>query len=107
MHAKASVDGTIIAETDHYEFVEGNVYFPPDSVKNMSEFLIPSSHTSSCPWKGMGHYYDINVPGKTLENAAWYYPEPFEKAEFMKNYVAFCKSLTMCLCCLRIFANEW
>ncbi|TKA73412.1 hypothetical protein B0A55_04277 [Friedmanniomyces simplex] len=92
MHATASVDGTVIAETDHYEFVEGNVYFPPDSIKDFSSTLTPTSHTTACPWKGEGHYYDIHVGGKTLSNAAWYYPQPFEKATNIKDHVAFYKT---------------
>jgi uncharacterized protein (DUF427 family) len=90
MHAKASVDGIVIAETDHFEYVEGNVYFPPDSIVNKAETLTPTSHTTSCPWKGEGHYYNIHVNGKTLDNAAWYYPHPLEKATHIKDYVAFC-----------------
>ena len=95
MHAKATVDGTTIAETDHFEYVEGNVYFPPDSIVNKSETLTPSSHTTSCPWKGEGHYYDIHVNGKTIENAAWYYPQPLEKATHIKDHVAFCESFIL------------
>ena len=92
MHAKATVDGKVIAETDYYEFVEGNVYFPIDSVKDKSQLFSPSSHSTYCPWKGTSSYYDVKLDGKSLENAAWYYPEPFEKAMHIKDHVAFCKS---------------
>ncbi len=92
MHAKASVDGTVIAETDNYQFVEGNVYFPPDSIKDASNTLTTTSHTTHCPWKGDSSYYDIHVGGKTLNNAAWYYPKPLEKATHIKDHVAFCRS---------------
>ncbi|EMC97811.1 hypothetical protein BAUCODRAFT_146428 [Baudoinia panamericana UAMH 10762] len=92
MHAKATVDGTVIAETDKYEFVEGNVYFPPDSIKDFSATMTPTDHTTHCYWKGTSHYYTINVNGKALENAAWYYPEPLEKAMNIKDHVAFYKN---------------
>ena len=91
MHAKATIDGTVIAETDTFEYVEGNVYFPRSALINPDQFLMPSSHISTCPWKGEGNYYDINVNGRTLENAAWYYPEPKSKAENIRDYVAFYK----------------
>ena len=92
MHAKATIDGTVIAETDNFEYVEGNVYFPPSSIiSKEDQGLTPSSHTTSCPWKGEGHYYDIHVNGRTLENAAWYYPKPLPKAVNIKDYVAFYK----------------
>lgn len=90
MHAKATTsDGTVIAETDQYEFVEGNVYFPPASLVNKSETFTDSSRHTSCPWKGQSSYYDVHVNGKTLQNAAWYYPQPLEKATHIKDHVAF------------------
>lgn len=92
MHATATVDGTVIAETDQYQFVEGNVYFPPDSIKNPSTTLTGTDHTTGCPWKGEAHYYDIHVNDKVLGNAAWYYPQPLEKATHIKDHVAFCQS---------------
>jgi uncharacterized protein (DUF427 family) len=90
MHAKATTsDGTVIAETDQYEFVEGNVYFPSSSIVNKSETFTDSSKHATCPWKGESSYYNVNVGGKTLENAAWYYPHPSEKAKHIKDHVAF------------------
>ena len=85
----ASWNGAVIAEArdDEVEIVENNVYFPPSSVKR--EYLQPSSHTSRCPWKGLASYYTLNVNGKLNENAAWYYPEPSEKASQIKDHVAF------------------
>ncbi|ROW18132.1 hypothetical protein VPNG_00095 [Cytospora leucostoma] len=89
-HAIATVGDTVVAETDNWEEVEGNVYFPPASVKN--EYLSKTSHSTYCPWKGDASYYTIKVDGNDLQNAAWYYPEPKEKAENIKDYVAFCES---------------
>ena len=85
----ATWNGVVIAQAgdDEVEIVENNVYFPPSSVKQ--EYLQPSSHTSRCPWKGLASYYTLNVNGKINENAAWYYPEPYEKARQIKDHVAF------------------
>lgn len=83
----AKWNGQIIAETDSFETVEGNIYFPPDSLKN--EFFKPSNHTSVCPWKGIASYFDVVVDGKVNENAAWYYADPKDAANNIKGYVAF------------------
>jgi uncharacterized protein (DUF427 family) len=85
----ASWNGVVIAEAtdDEVEIVENNVYFPPASVKR--EYLQDSSHTSRCPWKGLASYYSLNVNGKINENAAWYYPEPSDKAAQIKDHIAF------------------
>ena len=99
MHAKATVDGVTVAETDSYEYVEGNVYFPPNSINGENVVLTTTSHTTSCPWKGEGHYYNIDVNGRTLDNAAWYYPEPYSKATHIKDYVAFCKCYVISAAC--------
>lgn len=87
----AKWNGQVIAETEQFETVEGNIYFPPDSLKN--EFFKSSSHTSVCPWKGIASYFDLVVDGKVNENAAWYYPEPKDAARNIKGYVAFWKGV--------------
>ncbi|KAL2065683.1 hypothetical protein VTL71DRAFT_3353 [Oculimacula yallundae] len=89
--ATATVSGRTIAEAEEWEVVEGNVYFPPSSV-DMS-MLSKTEHTTHCPWKGDAAYYNIKLDKTELKNAAWYYPEPKEKAENIKNYVAFYKTL--------------
>lgn len=89
-HATATFNGKIIAETDTYEFVEGNVYFPPSSV-DQSVFTPSEAHTY-CPWKGTASYNDVTVDGKKVRDAAWYYPETItERAAGLKDLVAFCK----------------
>jgi len=88
--ATATVNGTVIAETDNYEVVEGNIYFPPSSI-NRDYFAETKTHTH-CPWKGEASYYTVNVDGKELKDAAWYYPQPFDKAKNIKDYVAFYKT---------------
>ncbi len=88
---KAIWNGAVIAESDQTEVVEGNHYFPPDSVSR--EQLKESDHHTVCGWKGTASYYDIVVDGKTNQQAAWYYPEPKEAAENIRNYVAFWKGV--------------
>ena len=87
----ATWNGAKIAESDKTVVVEGNHYFPIESV-NM-EFLRPSSTTSRCPWKGMANYYSLEVDGKTNGDAAWYYAEPSAAAGEIKGHVAFWKGV--------------
>ncbi len=89
--AKAIWGGKVIAESNDTVVVEGNQYFPPDSVtKNV---LKSSEHTSKCPWKGTAHYYHVEVGGMKNENAAWYYPEPNPAAAEIKGRIAFWKGV--------------
>ncbi len=85
--AKAMWNGEVIAESDKTILVEGNLYFPPESVKR--EYLQKSDAQYTCPWKGQAGYYDIVVKGRVNKDAAWYYYEPSKVAEVIKNYVAF------------------
>ena len=85
--AKATWNGEVLAESDKYEMVEGNVYFPPESVK--WEYFTEGDRQYTCPWKGEARYHDIVVGGKTNQNAAWSYPEPKEAAQHIKGHVAF------------------
>jgi len=84
---KAIWSGQTIAQSDKTIVVEGNHYFPPDSVDE--KFLKPSDMHSTCPWKGEASYHHVVVDGKTSEDAAWYYPDPKESANNIKGYVAF------------------
>lgn len=78
---------TVLAESDHCEIVEGNYYFPPDSIN--SEYFKKSDSHTVCSWKGEASYYDIVVDGEINKDAAWYYPSPKEAAANIKNHVAF------------------
>ncbi len=89
--AKAIWNDTVLAESDEVIIVEGNSYFPPDSIH--SEYFSDSDTHSSCFWKGTASYYTIDVNGEINQDAAWYYPEPKPKAENIKNYVAFWKGV--------------
>lgn len=89
--ARAVWNGTVIAESDNTEIVEGNHYFPPESVK--MELLSTSETHTVCPWKGQASYYDVTAGGMMNKDAAWYYPEPKEAANKIKGYVAFWKGV--------------
>ena len=84
---KATWKGTVIAESENVELIEGNVYFPPDSVKR--EHFELSDTETVCPWKGTASYYNIEVGGDVNKDAAWFYPEPKDAAANLKDYVAF------------------
>ena len=94
--ATASFNGTVIAESSDTVIVEGNHYFPIDSV--VSGVLVDSDRTSVCPWKGTASYYDVVVDGETAAAAAWYYPEPKQKAAHIKDRVAFYPVVTVDAC---------
>lgn len=89
--ARAIWKDTILAESDSIQLVEGNVYFPPDSVKR--EYFTESRTQSTCPRKGQAHYYHINVSGEKNPDAAWTYPEPREAASHIKGHFAFWKGV--------------
>jgi uncharacterized protein (DUF427 family) len=89
--AKATWEGAVLAESDDIEVVEGNKYFPGDSLHR--EYFKPSSQTSICPWKGAASYYDIDVNGKKNAAAAWYYAEPKSAARQIRGRVAFWKGV--------------
>ena len=91
--AKATWNGAVIAETERFESVEGNVYFPPETLHR--EHLRASSHTSVCPWKGVAHYYDVVVGEQVNPAAAWYYPDPKPAAAQIKDHVGFWKGVTV------------
>jgi uncharacterized protein (DUF427 family) len=84
---RAIWNGVVIAESDRCEVVEGNQYFPPDSIK--TEYFKPTDRQTSCFWKGTASYYTLEMDGETASNAAWTYAEPKDAAQNIKGYVAF------------------
>jgi len=109
-HATATVNGILVAETDSYEVVDGNIYvtnpspflpiispfipsdpcqFPPDTIK--SNHFSPTSTKTHCPYKGDASYYTVTANKTEVKDAAWYYPEPLESMNKIKGYVAFYK----------------
>jgi uncharacterized protein (DUF427 family) len=89
--AKAIWKNIVLAESDQTLVIEGNHYFPPNSV-NRDYFKESDNHTT-CPWKGVASYYNIEVDGQVNKNAAWYYPTPKPGAKNITNYVAFWKGV--------------
>ena len=84
---KAVWHGTVVAESDDTVVVEGNHYFPEESVGK--EYLVESDKHTVCPCKGTASYYSIRVYGHVNEDAPWYYPEPKDAAKEIKDRVAF------------------
>ena len=85
--AKAIWEGTVLAESNGCVEVEGNQYFPPDTIKQ--EYFKPSAAHTICPWKGEASYRTIEVAGKPNPDAAWYYPAPKDAAAEIKDHFAF------------------
>ena len=88
---RAVWNDTVIAESDDTVVVEGNHYFPPDSIH--AEYFKDSATTSVCPWKGTASYYTLDVNGQQNPDAAWYYPETKEAADHIRGRVAFWKGV--------------
>ena len=82
---------TVLAESDDTVVVEGNHYFPPDSIRR--EYFRPSDTHTTCPWKGEASYYNVVVDGEVNKDAAWYYPEVKEAAANIKGRIAFWKGV--------------
>ena len=83
----ATWNGAVIAESDDIVTVEGNAYFPRESVRE--DLLRPSATNTVCPWKGTASYYDLEVDGQVNEDAVWYYPVPKDAAAGITGRVAF------------------
>ena len=88
---KATWNGQTIAQSSDTVVVEGNHYFPPESVRQ--EFLRPSDTHTVCPWKGTASYYTLEVDGERNPDAAWFYPEPKDAARQIGGRVAFWKGV--------------
>lgn len=90
---KAIFNDVIIAESDDTIVVEGNHYFPPDSIKR--DHFSQHDRTTVCSWKGTASYFNVTADGQTAEAAAWYYPAPKDKAAEIRDYVAFYPAVTV------------
>ncbi len=84
---RAMLNGVTLAGSDDTVVVEGNHYFPPGSVNR--ELFREGDTTTHCPWKGDASYLSVEADGTSVEDAAWYYPEPREAAENIRDHVAF------------------
>ena len=83
----AKWNGSVIAQSDKTIEIEGNQYFPMDSVN--SQYLVESDTTSTCPWKGLASYFSLSVEGDENKDAVWIYRTPKEAAKEIANHVAF------------------
>lgn len=89
----ATWNGAVIAESDHTVVVEGNHYFPPDSI--MWDLFTANDRKTTCPWKGVANYYDITVDGATNEAGAWQYRDPKPAASEITEHLAFWNGVTV------------
>jgi len=85
---QALFNGIVIAESDETVVVEGNHYFPPESI-NQEFFSETQSYNTTCPWKGLASYYDVEVEGQRAQAVAWTYRDPSQAASNIKDHVAF------------------
>ena len=88
---KAVWNGVVLAESDKTVVVEGNHYFPPESIHR--QYFKDSPLHTECGWKGTASYYNVEAGGKVNENAAWYYPTPKDAAKQVAGYIAFWKGV--------------
>jgi uncharacterized protein (DUF427 family) len=91
--ARATWNGVTIAESDSYEVVEGNVYFPREALREA--YFAPSETHTVCGWKGTASYFDVVVDGQRNADAAWYYPDPKPAAANIRGHVAFWRGVTV------------
>ena len=84
-------NGQVIATSDDIVTVEGNAYFPAESLDQ--QHIQASTHRSHCGWKGEAHYYNLVVDGEVNANAAWFYPDPKPAAAEIRGRVAFWKGV--------------
>ena len=90
---KAVWNGTKLAESDDVILLEGNAYFPPESIDR--RYFHEAGLRTLCPWKGIARYYTIEVGGERNQHAAWYYPRPFPWIRKIRDHVAFGSGVTI------------
>lgn len=88
---KAIWKDQVVAESEETIIIEGNHYFPPQSIRE--EYFKDSSTHTVCPWKGTASYYNLEVDGQVNADAAWYYPQAKDLAKKIEGYVAFWKGV--------------
>jgi len=90
---RAVWNGAVVAESDRTRVVEGNHYFPPESVRR--DHLRESATHTTCPWKGVASYYDVVVGSEVNRDAAWYYADTKEAANDIRGYIAFWRGVSV------------
>lgn len=95
---KAVVNGNVLAQAPREDLIqiEGNWYFPPESVS--TAYLEESDTPYTCPWKGECQYFSVRDGDALLQDRAWSYPNPYPSAfervgKDFSNYVAFWKEV--------------
>jgi uncharacterized protein (DUF427 family) len=88
---KAKWNGHLLAESDSTIVIEGNHYFPVDSINK--DYFQESDTNTICPWKGTASYFDVKVNGDTNTDAAWYYPKASQLAKGIEGRIAFWKGV--------------
>lgn len=88
---RAHWKGVVLAESDITRVVEGNHYFPPDSLRD--EYFEPSTTQTTCSWKGTASYRTVVVGGERNVDACWYYPEPKPAAQEIRGWYAFWRGI--------------
>jgi uncharacterized protein (DUF427 family) len=88
---KAVWKNVILAESDKTIIIEGNHYFPPESINK--KFFIESNTRTTCGWKGVASYYTIKIDNEQNKDSAWYYDKPLDKVKHIRNYVSFWKGI--------------
>ncbi len=91
--ARAIWNGAVLAESDEYDVVEGNVYFPPNAINR--KYFQDSDKQTICGWKGTASYYNIVVNGEVNGDAAWHCLAPKEEARMIEGHVAFWRGVTV------------
>ena len=93
MTMQAVFNGAVIAESDDTVVVEGNHYFPAESLRTV--YVEPSSTNTTCGWKGVASYHHVNVDGAVAKDAVWHYPTPSDAARQIKDRVAFWRGVVV------------
>ncbi|QDU41075.1 hypothetical protein Mal4_54400 [Maioricimonas rarisocia] len=88
---KAVWNGAVLAESETTVQVEGNHYFPPESIDR--QYFRESDKQTVCGWKGTASYFDVVVGDEVNADAAWHYPDPKPEAAQIRNHVAFWKGV--------------
>jgi uncharacterized protein (DUF427 family) len=86
---RAEFAGETVLDTDrgvllHETGLLPRLYVPDDDIR--ADLLVPTDHTTYCPFKGTASYWTVQAGGRSAENAVWAYPEPLEEAAWLRGY---------------------
>jgi uncharacterized protein (DUF427 family) len=91
-HVVVTLDGTVLADTTRaVALLETHLptrwYIPRDDIR--MDLLEPSSHRTTCAYKGVASYVSVVDAGDAGRDIAWTYPEPLHDAERVRDLVCF------------------